>query len=279
MPSPSRGGNKESPHEEEKVKRIGLLFPKLRKLSKQGRLADLTGFVKNCRVLVVISFLGHFGIKTEMDYFNNMIKKLKRLEVEEKLKFLSLEVFTPLEFKGVFSVSMKTAANFISSNLESGLFVKLRNGFYILKDSRPDYYFIANKLYQPSYVSLETALSYHKLIPETVYGNTSITTKTSREFETPIGNFTYRHIKTGAFTGYGLQEADRYKVLIAEPEKALADYLYFVDLKKLSLNDRLKLGKIDRRKLAEYAKLFKRPGMLKLINKIYADSRKPREIY
>ncbi len=208
-----------------------------------------------------------------------MVLKLKRIEVEEKLKNLGLEVFTPQEFKGVFNVSLKRAANFISSNQQSGLFVKLRNNFYTIKDSHPDYFFIANKLYQPSYISLETALSHHKIIPEVVYGNTSITTKTSREFETPIGNFTYRHIKTEAFTGYGLREADRYNVLMAEPEKALADYLYFVDLKKVSLNDRLKLRNINRLKLLEYAKLFKRPGMLKLIKQIYVDARQPPEIY
>ncbi|MFA4873004.1 MAG: hypothetical protein WC659_03660 [Patescibacteria group bacterium] len=208
-----------------------------------------------------------------------MALKLKRIEVEEKLKKIGLEVFTPQEFKGVFNVSLKRAANFISSNLTSGLFVKLRNNFYTIKDSHPDYFFIANKLYQPSYVSLETALSYYKIIPEVVYGNTSITTKTSREFETPIGNFTYRHIKTEAFTGYELREVDRYKVLIAEPEKALADYLYFVDLKKVSLNDRLKLRNIDRPKLIEYAKLFKRPGMLKRIKQMYVDTRKPPKIY
>lgn len=208
-----------------------------------------------------------------------MTLKLKRIEVEEKLKNIGLEVFTPQEFKGVFNVSLKRASNFISSNLSSGLFVKLRNNFYMIKDSRPDYFFIANKFYQPSYISLETALSYHKIIPEVVYGNTSITTKTSREFETPIGNFTYRHIKIKAFTGYELRAADRYKVLIAEPEKALADYLYFVDLKKVSLNDRLKLRNINRLKLLEYAKLFKRPGMLKLINQIYVDARKSPKIY
>lgn len=208
-----------------------------------------------------------------------MALKLKRIEAEEKLKNLGLEVFTPQEFKGVFNVSLKRAANFISSNLSSGLFVKLRNNFYTIKDSRPDYFFIANKIYQPSYISLETALSYYKIIPEVVYGNTSITTKTSREFETPIGNFTYRHIKIEAFTGYELRVADRYKVLMAEPEKALADYLYFVDLKKVSLNDRLKLRNINRLKLLEYAKLFKRPGMLKLVNQIYVDARKSPKIY
>ena len=208
-----------------------------------------------------------------------MLKKLKRIEVEEKLKTLGLEVFTPQEFRGVFEVSQNTASMFITSNINSGLFIKLRNNFYMIRDSRPDYSYIANKMYQPSYVSLETALSHYKIIPEVVYGTTSITTKAPREFRTPIGNFTYQHIKTEFFTGYRLQEIDRYRVLFAEPEKALADYLYFVDLKKVSLNDRLKLKKIKKARLIEYARLFKRPSMLKLINQIYAHSRKPRTIY
>ena len=58
-----------------------------------------------------------------------MAQKLKRMEVEGKLKSIGLEVFTPQEFKGVFDVPLKTVANFISSNLDSGLFVKIRNGF------------------------------------------------------------------------------------------------------------------------------------------------------
>ena len=208
-----------------------------------------------------------------------MAKKLQSINVEKKLKSTGLIVFTPREFQGVFGVSPKASSMFILNNVKSGLFIKLRNNFYTLKDSNPDYSFIANKLYQPSYVSMETALSHYKIIPEVVYGTTSITSKAPREFRTPIGSFTYRHIKIGSFTGYRLQEIDKFKALFAEPEKALADYLYFAALKKLSLNDRLKLKNINKRKLIEYAKLFKRKSMFKLINKIYADSRKPRTIY
>lgn len=79
-----------------------------------------------------------------------MIKKLKRLEAEEKLKSSRLPVFTPQEFKDVFGVPMGTAKSFIKRNLKSGLFIKLRNNYYQLKDSNPPLYFVANKLYQPS---------------------------------------------------------------------------------------------------------------------------------
>jgi len=68
-------------------------------------------------------------------------------------------------------------------------------------------------------------------------------------------------------------------VLLAEPEKALADYLYFVDLKKISLNDRLNLKGVHKGKLWKFIQLFKRKSLLKKITEIYAEQRKPREIY
>ncbi|MFH1413211.1 MAG: hypothetical protein ABIG10_04310 [bacterium] len=208
-----------------------------------------------------------------------MVEKLNRIKVEEKLKSLGIFVFTPREFKDIFNVSQKTAANFIWRNIKSGLFIKLRNGYYILKDSNPLLYFIANKLYQPSYISLEKALSHYNIIPEVVYTITSITPKSTREFVTPIGTFSYQKIKKSAFTGYNSIQLENSLVLFAEPEKALADYLYFVALKKISLNDRLNLKEINKKKLLQYVKLFKRPSLLKLIEQIYVEQRKSRKIY
>jgi hypothetical protein len=57
-------------------------------------------------------------------------------------------------------------------------------------------------------------------------------------------------------------------VLMAEPEKALADYLYFVSIGKKTLNDRLNLKNISRKKIRKYAALYERPGLIKLINSI-----------
>ncbi|MFA5433698.1 MAG: hypothetical protein WC319_12635, partial [Candidatus Paceibacterota bacterium] len=92
-------------------------------------------------------------------------------------------------------------------------------------------------------------------------------------------SFTYQTIKKEAFTGYQLREVNREKILMADAEKALADYLYFVDLKRISLNDRLELRNIDKNKLIKYAELFNRQGILKLIEQIYVEYRKPRKIY
>jgi predicted transcriptional regulator of viral defense system len=208
-----------------------------------------------------------------------MVKKLNRLEVEEKLKSLNLLIFTPREFKDVFGVKKNTASLFIKRNLKSGLFIKLRNGFYVLADSNPSHYLLANKLYQPSYISLEKALSHYGIIPETVYSITSVTTKPTREFKTPKGIFSYQRLKKEAFMGYEPKKMEGMTIFFAEPEKALADYLYFVDLKKISLNDRLDLKNIKKTRLLTFIRLFRRKSLFKLVEQIYVEQRKPRKIY
>ena len=80
-------------------------------------------------------------------------------------------------------------------------------------------------------------------------------------------------INVGVVEDFQGQEA-----FIAEPEKALADYLYFVAIGQKVLNERLELKEINKKKLIKYAKLFGRRGLLKLINQIYAKNRRNREI-
>lgn len=207
-----------------------------------------------------------------------MVRKLKQLEVEQRLKSLGLFVFTPAEFRDMFGVSLSTARTYIKKNVIRGLFVKLRNNFYQLSDSNPSLYSIANRLYQPSYVSLEKALSHYHMIPEIVYTITSVSTKSTREFVNSRGTFSYQQIKKSVFTGYTLIQLEDMAVLMAEPAKALADYLYFVDLGKISLNDRLNISSVEKSKLMKYVELFNRPKMASLIKKIYAESAKPRTI-
>ncbi|EKE20586.1 MAG: hypothetical protein ACD_7C00520G0001, partial [uncultured bacterium] len=102
----------------------------------------------------------------------------------------------------------------------------------------------------------------------------------TREFEVNNILYTYQKIKKENFGGYRPQNIAGYTILMAEPEKALADYLYFVDLKKRGLYyERLDLKKIKKGKLIKYVKLFKRPSMNKLVTQIYAEFRKPKRIY
>ena len=204
---------------------------------------------------------------------------MNRIQVEEKLKEKGLFVFTPREFSGVLGIPLNTGAVFIARNLKSGLFLKLRNNYYMLKDSLPSLYAIANKLYQPSYVSLESALSHYGIIPETVYAVTSVTAKPTREFKTPQGVFSYQRIKKSVFGDYSPVSIEGHVVLLAEPEKALADYLYFVDLKKISLNDRLNFKNINKEKFLKCIDRFKRESLKRIVKEIYVKQRQPRKIY
>ncbi len=85
---------------------------------------------------------------------------------------------------------------------------------------------VANKIYAPSYVSLEMALSHYNLIPEAVYGITSVTSRKTNRFKTGFGEFIYRHMKPQFMFGYKLVDYRHQNFKIAEPEKAILDYFY-----------------------------------------------------
>ena len=148
---------------------------------------------------------------------------------------------------------------------EKGWIYPLKRGIYELtypKDfTVPDMY-IANKLYEPSYVSLETALSYYSIIPEVSMGVTSVTTKPTRRFKNKHGLFTYRTVKPDIFTGYYIEKQGIFDMFIAESEKALVDYLYFKTYRKKNFKpkeerlDKDIILKLDRKKIQKYAKLY-----------------------
>lgn len=209
-----------------------------------------------------------------------MSRKLKSYNVIQKLREKKIVLFTPLEFRRVFDVSKYAVQWFIKTHTKEGLFIKLRSGLYMVADYPANNYLIANRLYMPSYISFDTALSFHGVIPETVYTVTSATTRGTREFKVGNIRFVYHKLRKEIYTGYKLIEYLDSTNLIAEPEKALADYLYFVTLGRRSLEyERLDLKKIKKTKLLKYIRLFKRPKMIKIVKKIYADFRRPKKIY
>ncbi len=170
----------------------------------------------------------------------------------EYQKQKNLVIFNKSDIENIFNLSSNSAKALINRYIKKGHFIALKRGLYCSKDIIPSKFSIANNLYGPSYISLNTALSYYGIIPEIVYEVTSITTKTTRDFTVQNISYKYRSIKKKAFTGY-LKEKN---YLIAYPEKALADYFYFVALKKIELNDRLNLTRINSERLKEYLALF-----------------------
>ena len=112
--------------------------------------------------------------------------------------------------------------------LKSGEVIQLRRGLYHLSCSvfpaLVSTEMLANLIYGPSYVSLESALSYHGWIPEAVHNCTSVTSGRPRHFDTPHGRFSYVRIKqTPLMAGVLCEQATGGTFLVATPLKALAD--------------------------------------------------------
>lgn len=186
-------------------------------------------------------------------------------QVRNKLKQHNLEIFTTQEFVNVFGISRETAVVKLARYKKSGYLISPRKSVYYLAGEEGDKYKIANKIYTPSYVSLDSALSKYDIIPETVYTVTSVTTKATREFSDNQTIYRYYRIKKQAYTGYH-KEGD---TLLADPEKAILDYLYFVSQGKRELNDRMNLSGIDKNKVMMYAKIVNNNRLNKIIRKIF----------
>lgn len=111
--------------------------------------------------------------------------------------------------------------------------IRVKKGLYLFgSDYRKGPYsqeIMANKIYGPSYVSREYALAYYGLIPEYVTEVTSMSTKRARNFDTPIGRFSYVHLPPKLYqVNFNLVSVrNNETALLATAEKALADLLYF----------------------------------------------------
>ena len=115
--------------------------------------------------------------------------------------------------------------------LKQGKLLHLRRGLYSMTEAlgypdKPHPFELAQYIYGPSYISLESALSFHKLIPETVYTVTSATVKRSNEFQTPLGLFSYSHLHPDNFyTEVELVTENNHQFFMAKPWKAICDYI------------------------------------------------------
>ncbi len=179
------------------------------------------------------------------------------LTIQQKLAEKGFGLFTTADFRRTLGLSRPSAYKALERYAKQGAVVRLRNGLYYLPWNRPITLVIANVLYRPSYISYETALSHHNLIPESVYSVTSATPRRTKEFEAGGLGYIYHSIKRGAFTGYRGYKIGEATAMMADPEKALCDYLFLVFLKKRALNERIAWRKVDRKKLLQYARLFK----------------------
>ena len=204
-----------------------------------------------------------------MIYGNNMdFRKFK-----EKVKVLP---FFSSDVAEIFSTSPLTLRNQFSRWKKQGLLVELKRGLYVLsrgeRQTTLSRQALAAILYQPSYISLESALSHYQMIPERVDTVMSVSPKKTRVFHNPEGTFSYRNLQTSLNFGFlAKKDENGYPYFIAEPEKALLDYLYLnlggLDPKDGDILDRfLRLQNrsiMNKNKLSSYARRF-------AVKKLYA---------
>ena len=158
-----------------------------------------------------------------------------------KRKVAHLPVFSS---SALAALTEKPEASKVQLSLwkKRGLVQVLRKGLYVLPPEErriePGLFYLANQIYAPSYVSLESALSHYGLIPEFVRATTSVTARKTRRFENAFGIFSYRHVMPNGYGGFvSVKESSGLFVLMASPEKALVDFLYY-NLSKISASDR-----------------------------------------
>ncbi|MDZ7798236.1 MAG: hypothetical protein U5L76_01310 [Patescibacteria group bacterium] len=158
----------------------------------------------------------------------NLLEELKSLPYFTKERIYQLG-----KNDKIYNLKNSTLDTYISRYLKNREIIALKRGMYISNnfyhknsDDLSYIYFLANIIRKPSYISSWTALEYYGLSTEVINSTISVTTKVTRNYETKIGNFTYKSIKNDLFTNFSLINK-KFNFYIAPPSKALFDMLYF----------------------------------------------------
>lgn len=149
---------------------------------------------------------------------------MRYVQLKEKLKD-----FTVFSLAEILKLDPKFNRRRLTEWQKKNYIRKVIKGFYIFSDlalSEPVLFEIANRIYSPSYISFKTALAYYQLIPESVFGITSASTRRTYHFKTPLAEFRYQTLKKNLFFGYVLEAHDKKHFKIACAEKAILDTFY-----------------------------------------------------
>lgn len=174
------------------------------------------------------------------------------------LKIESVPIFNRRDILRVLNLTPRQTKRAIKDAIEEGVLMHIKPGLFSLAVKNPSAFVTANYLVDPSYVSLESALSYYRIIPENVYTITSITPKAPKRFVKFNREFTYHKMNRNLFFGYRKVNIGGAPVLMAEKEKALLDFMYFIVRGLRKVNQRMVISGLDEKRLAWYADLFRK---------------------
>jgi predicted transcriptional regulator of viral defense system len=159
----------------------------------------------------------------------------------------------------------------LSRWVKTGRLIKLKKGLYTLaqpyRKVTPHPFLIANTMKKASYVSMQSAMGHHGMIPEYVPAVTSVTTQRPERVETSLGHFVFRHIKKNWFHGYRQTDlGSGQQAFIATPEKALLDMVSLTPgADNYNFLSELRLQNLERVNVGVIRKLADKSGSAKLL--------------
>lgn len=192
---------------------------------------------------------------------------METLSISGIIKILSskkIPLFSLNELGGILAIdNRQTLYKRIQRLTGNKLLQKLVKGKYFFTLNDVDDFTMANFLYQPSYVSMQSALSFHSVMTGFSYQITSITVKKPKIFEIDGKDYVYSKIASKFFWGWEKKE----QFLIARPEKALLDYIYFASKGLASLDwDEIDMTRIDKKLFLKWSYIYDKT-VCKEINK------------
>ncbi len=199
-------------------------------------------------------------------------------------------VLTETDLTRLFGGSAARRYGLVNKALKRGELIRLRRGLYTIasryRTEKFSRFMLANHIVPYSYVSLESALSYHNWIPEKVVTVFSVVSSgRHRTFTTVLGDFEYYHLPTKPFeflTSVIREDPDQRSFLIATPLRALADYIYIRkpecdDIEFLQQSLRIELEMIRSIKLIDIVQLqqvFHSRRVIKFLKKLKKEIKK-----
>ncbi|MEK7470869.1 MAG: hypothetical protein AAB622_02635 [Patescibacteria group bacterium] len=190
---------------------------------------------------------------------------MSTLKLINRLRELDIKFLTPTILARILETDNKNSVYKSLNRLQkNGVLQNLDKGKFLVSGSNATDFEIANFIVYPSYVSLESALSFYGILPQFPYSITSATTQRSKKIEYNNKNYEYVKISNKLFFGY-LKSDD---FLIASKEKALVDYLYLASkgLKNTDISE-WDLSSIDKSTFNEICSTIKFSPFQKLIKK------------
>lgn len=171
----------------------------------------------------------------------------------QKIKHIPKSYFTIADIRKITDYSLSSTRVMIARLVERGEVFRLEKGVYCIDRDQVNWNAYACERYAPSYISFETALSFHNVLSQKTFHITLATTNRSKQKSVLDRELLYHHLQKKLYWGY--QKIDGY--LLASPEKAFLDLLY-LSIRGWAVCDteEMNLSLLDTKKIVAYVKKF-----------------------